>query len=142
MRRCCTCKRRKPLTAFHRKGDGYHSSCKVCRTQYNRSYYQKHGDKIRRSNRESDSKRVQHTRAIIDDLKHGPCKDCGRKFNPWQMDFDHRDEEQKEHDISHMIKPMKLSLDRILEEIAKCDLVCACCHRQRTHDRSEVRKSP
>lgn len=80
--------------------------------------------------------------AAVDELKKGPCKDCNNRFNPWQLDFDHREGEIKKYNISSMIKPLKLAFNVILNEIAKCDLVCANCHRQRTHVRNERKKAP
>lgn len=47
------------------------------------------------------------------------------------MDFDHRDPATKTKAVSQLISECR-SMDIILEEIAKCDLVCANCHRIRT----------
>lgn len=56
--------------------------------------------------------------------------DCKGKFNPWQMEWDHRNPEQKVFNISSHpgFKDFK-------KELAKCDLVCANCHKNRTHSR-------
>lgn len=61
-----------------------------------------------------------------------PCADCGGTFHPVCMDFDHRDPLLKVSGISEMIQA-RLSLDTIMKEIDKCDLVCANCHRLRTY---------
>lgn len=45
------------------------------------------------------------------------------------MDLDHRDPLQKRFELS---KQKTCSEKRLLEEIAKCDVVCANCHRERT----------
>lgn len=58
-----------------------------------------------------------------------PCQDCQKMYNPWQMDFDHRPGTQKRWNVSAM---RSLGKKLILSEVAKCDLVCANCHRQRT----------
>lgn len=70
--------------------------------------------------------------AWIQSLKDSPCLDCGGRFRPEAMDFDHRASEEKAFAIS---KQPTLSEVRILAEIAKCDLVCSNCHRVRTADR-------
>lgn len=59
-----------------------------------------------------------------------PCTDC-KKFYPYYvMHFDHlRD---KKFDIG---SSDKVSFDKLLAEIAKCEVVCANCHAQRTHTR-------
>jgi len=69
-------------------------------------------------------------RALLAELKSGPCTDCGGTFDPVCMDFDHRDGTDKVADIARMIGYGRQTL---LAEIAKCDLVCANRHRIRTH---------
>jgi hypothetical protein len=63
---------------------------------------------------------------------HGCC-DCGNKFPYYVLDFDHRDPNEKSY------QPAKLSetgsWEKMLAEIAKCDVVCANCHRERTHQK-------
>jgi hypothetical protein len=71
-------------------------------------------------------------RAEIEKLKAAPCLDCSRRFPPECMDFDHRDGTIKIATISQMIGRQ---FDQILAEIAKCDLICANCHRIRTRRR-------
>lgn len=62
------------------------------------------------------------------------CHDCGRVYPTYVLDFDHRGDEEKLDSVSALTS-RKTSLKRIDEEIAKCDLVCANCHRERTHQR-------
>ena len=57
------------------------------------------------------------------------------------MDFDHRNGEIKSRSISQMAITDTSNFERIKEEIAKCDLVCANYHRQRTRDRYVKKKS-
>ena len=72
---------------------------------------------------------------MVNSLKDRPCEDCGGTFHPWQMDFDHREPETKLGNVGDMLSD-KCSMEAILAEIEKCDLVCACCHRHRTHLRN------
>lgn len=59
------------------------------------------------------------------------CTDCGEK-NHIVLDFDHlRD---KKYNISRMIHD-GFSWAAIKKEMAKCEVVCANCHRIRTYDR-------
>jgi hypothetical protein len=62
------------------------------------------------------------------DYKSGlSCMSCGFS-HPAALDFHHRDPEQKEFDIS--TSPQRgMGRERILKEIAKCDILCANCHR-------------
>lgn len=59
------------------------------------------------------------------------CVDCGIT-NHIMLDFDHlRD---KKYNVSRMIHD-GFSWKAILKEIEKCEVVCANCHRLRTHYR-------
>ncbi len=59
------------------------------------------------------------------------CVDCGEK-NHIVLDFDHiRD---KKYNVSRMIHD-GFSWKAIMKEIQKCEVVCANCHRIRTHQR-------
>lgn len=69
--------------------------------------------------------------AEVDRLKSVPCADCSRVFPPYVMDFDHLGQFEKTSNVSSMVKKARWSL--VLEEIAKCEVVCSCCHRLRTH---------
>jgi hypothetical protein len=85
-----------------------------------------------RGNRiEQQRRRARTAREMIQKIKAGPCKDCGGTFHHAAMDFDHVIGEKK-FEVSKMVLR---SLQSILDEIAKCDLVCACCHRVRTYRR-------
>jgi hypothetical protein len=70
----------------------------------------------------------ERNRIFIDELKDRPCVDCGGIFPPCAMDFDHV-ADNKERNIAAMVGS---SQRLILEEVAKCELVCANCHRVRT----------
>lgn len=73
------------------------------------------------------------TRALIEAAKSVPCKDCGHTFDQVCMDFDHRPGEVKKYGIATM--KGRVSLEVVRREIAKCDVVCANCHRLRTKER-------
>jgi hypothetical protein len=85
--------------------------------------------------RRLDEKRAQWRRqaAMLDRLRDVPCADCGGRFQSCSMDFDHRDPRQKHSPVPAMIG--RAGDARILAEVAKCDIVCANCHRTRTHER-------
>lgn len=80
-------------------------------------------------NRQLRAKKVAHVRAL---KEASPCVDCSVSYPFYVMDFDHV-RGQKIGSISRMLNA-NLSLGTILEEIQKCDLVCANCHRERTHN--------
>jgi hypothetical protein len=70
---------------------------------------------------------------MLDSLRDRPCTDCGGRFAPSAMDFDHRDPGSKRSAVTRMIG--RAGTARILDEVAKCDIVCANCHRLRTFAR-------
>lgn|SRR5581483_826115 len=70
-------------------------------------------------------------------LREQPCMDCGKTYPWFVMEFDHRDPSNKSDRVPFMAG--RASLKRLLEEVAKCDIVCATCHRDRTFHRRECR---
>lgn len=70
--------------------------------------------------------------ALITSLKSGPCVDCGKSYPPRAMDFDHLSD--KRFQVANMVRA-KSTKGVILREVAKCELVCANCHRIRTAKR-------
>src|SRR3990172_413073 len=73
-----------------------------------------------------------HARVLLV-LRAVPCQDCQRTYSPYSMEFDHRDPPEKYQGVTRMVG--RASLRRIMEEVAKCDVVCANCHRMRTFRR-------
>lgn len=85
--------------------------------------------------REKNIRRRKELISFVISLKQKPCMDCGVQYPHYAMDFDHRDEKTKLTTISRMISFHSYSKGKILEEVEKCDLVCANCHRIRTYYR-------
>lgn len=67
--------------------------------------------------------------AYVNRVKSVPCADCRRRYPPYVMDFDH----VRGRKMFQIGGSLHLSLKRIKAEVAKCDVVCANCHRERTH---------
>lgn len=65
----------------------------------------------------------------VQKIKSQPCADCGVSYDPYVMDFDHVRGE-KLNDIAVLVGRGNRNL--VMEEIKKCDVVCANCHRLRT----------
>ena len=76
---------------------------------------------------------------MLERLKQQPCTDCGGSFPPCAMDFDHQDPGQKRYTVSRMIG--RAGSERIMAEVAKCDIVCSNCNRDRTYRRREASSS-
>lgn len=78
-------------------------------------------------------KRSLFKKILIEIKEHTPCMDCGIDYHYYVMDFDHRPGVDKKFELSDF-KNIS-SVLKLWEEMAKCDLVCANCHRIRTHSR-------
>ena len=89
-------------------------------------------------NRKRELARIKKNREAIKqvtrDAKKKPCADCGVAYPWYVMQFDHvRGEKKFILCMSHMRQGKR----KVLAEIAKCDVVCANCHAQRTWSRSQ-----
>lgn len=88
----------------------------------------------------STSRRATHVKAskeYVDQyLKEHPCVDCS-EADPIVLEFDHVIGEKKMN-LSDMIL-QGYGLGTIKDEISKCEIRCANCHRKITHKRREER---
>jgi len=62
--------------------------------------------------------------------------DCGRIFEWYVMEFDHRAGTTKRARVTAMTG--HVGLMTLLLEIEKCDIICAVCHRIRTYNRRQM----
>ena len=86
--------------------------------------------------------------AIADELSAikvaAGCADCGYRKFACALDFDHRPGEIKLFPISRAAAHNR---DAVMKEVAKCDILCATHHRERTYlrgtyDRMKVPDAP
>jgi len=97
-----------------------------------REAIRKHYYKNKASYLAKNNRRRRELKKRINDLKEAtPCADCKKHFPFYVMDFDHL--EDKKFMISFLVKSNNLTL--INKELEKCEIVCANCHRERTHNR-------
>jgi hypothetical protein len=85
------------------------------------------------SAKEAEYKRKARDRNkdYVRDIKEkNSCADCGEHYHYSQMDFDHIDGKKK-HNIARYANSA-VSIKTIKDELDKCELVCANCHRLRT----------
>lgn len=75
-------------------------------------------------------KRFERSSALLRNLCDVPCADCGGRFPWYVMQFDHREPSTKAGNVPQMAS--RVSLEKLLAGIAKCDIVCTNCHRNRT----------
>ena len=75
----------------------------------------------------SQKKRRMEMKNELIAARGGRCIDCGYSGSTTALEFHHRDPASKEFAISRA----SASIARVWSEAAKCDLVCANCHRAR-----------
>lgn len=141
---CSGCNLVKPISEYFIRKDrpsGVVSRCKTCESersedrvddikQYSRTYYEKNKDKICAKSKSVGDERMKY---IYEYKINKPCVDCKQVFPPVCMDFDHIPE--KGNKTFNLSQGRWKTIEVIKEELDKCELVCANCHRLRTLNR-------
>lgn len=138
-KQCSKCKKTKPLSEFFprkERGPGhYHSYCKSCyRTYKNKWQAEEYKDPIKKARRlrcNRENKKRNHLRKmewVLDYLEQHPCVDCS-ETDPLVLEFDHQ--RDKDGGVCQMIHENK-TLASMQQEIIKCVVRCANCHRRKT----------
>lgn len=132
LKKCTKCQTEIGLDQFDinlRNPNGYDYWCRLCRRSY---FKQNYADNLEKSRERTNVGRAKRIQWLTNIKKDTPCKDCGKIFDSFCMDFDHLFGKIKS--VSRMLLE-NASKDSILEEIKKCDLVCVLCHNIRTNIR-------
>lgn len=127
LKRCNTCHEEKLLSEFRKdksKADGRRYECKVCSRLYHKSaYMEKYADRVQAR----FQKRYQTVKEKVLQLRlNNPCMCCGES-EPACLEFHHLDPSQKEFGVT---SSSNRSWDKMWEEIQKCVVLCANCHRK------------
>jgi hypothetical protein len=137
LRRCGRCNAWKPVAEFawrRRERNQRHNMCRPCHSAYHREHYlankQRYVDQARVSKRRL---RLERTKYLFAYFETHPCADCGES-DPMVLEFDHLDADANAFDIGAGL-PYR-SWSSVIEEIGKCEVVCANCHRRRTARRA------
>ncbi len=122
---CNKCFQRKSLNEFNSgKCKGKHSWCKACVREYDFRRHKTNEVKRRKQNVD----RRHSLQKWLRKYKSSLSCECGEN-HPACLDFHHRDPSTK-LDIVGNLTRRGFSIQRILEEIQKCDVLCANCHRK------------
>lgn len=138
MKLCRRCGELKPLAEFHqrrRSPDGRNYYCRPCQASAMQESRTRAalGLTAYRARPRDEVQALEELREWVQEYKRTtPCADCGQCFHPIAMDFDHVGD--KVAGISQMLR-VGYTAQQIRGEIAKCELVCANCHRVRTMNR-------
>jgi hypothetical protein len=132
MRRCVICKQEKDESEYNKKSnskDGLQIHCRECNRAKSRDYYQANQEKHKTVAVERKKKVIAENRKLVfDHYLANPCVDCG-ETDPVVLELDHlRDKDMPVSQAAHR----GWSKKRLLDEIAKCEVRCANCHRRKT----------
>lgn len=136
MKQCSKCLNFLDEEKFSKKKsspDGLQNTCKECHAVYQAEWYEANKDRHKANTLAYKKANQPEFKAWYDSLKSGPCTDCGHTYDPVCMDWDHLPQFEKSVEVSACRYSTSKRL--VLEEIAKCELVCANCHRLRTKNR-------
>ena len=104
--------------------------CRDCDKRYHDNYYlQNRKKEIARCKVNNVKTRERNRERLYRYFLSHSCVDCGNA-DPLVLEFDHVRGEKK-YNVSNMVY-RAFSWKTILEEIGKCDIRCANCHRIRT----------
>lgn len=140
MKTCKDCKLELDESMFGIRSDNGRPKtyCRKCDNDRFKSWRSRNKEyQTKRSSDWIKNVRIPRLKKFINKIKSNPCTDCGVKYSPWVMEFDHLDRYKKFRNVSKMVAN-GMSEKRILEEISKCELVCANCHREREYKRFQM----
>jgi len=132
---CSICNTDKPISEFSKnpsKKGGHNHSCKSCSRSYFKEYYKKNTAKVKARNNIQDTLYKQRIHKIVIESFADGCGVCG-ETDIRVLEFAHKNKKEKEFSIGTAVG-QQLSIVRIKEEIGKCKILCANCHRKETHE--------
>lgn len=130
LRRCSKCKLTTDTNSFNfrsKERNRYQSVCKKCQHSGPYSHYK--NNKASYIKRAKDRKH-QNRLSLVTYLRDKSCVDC-KESDIRVLDFDHKTSSTKISTISLMVARGN-AWEKILEEISKCEIRCANCHRIKT----------
>jgi hypothetical protein len=141
MKQCATCGEFKSLDQYswrnQKKGRRW-GTCKDCQSGQRKKWYEANKETHKASVRDNKKKAIQLAQQYVwDYLSTHPCVGDGtspcpnRETDPVVLEFDHV-RGRKKMAVSNLVKE-GYSISVIQEEIAKCVVRCANCHRKKTH---------
>lgn len=147
MRICSKCKTPKEETEFFTKDsrtNKLHAQCKQCYKLHRKTYYAEHYAKYsqqyrdRAKQRRLSIRKEYHTQ-LLSYLRQHPCVQCSED-DVRVLEFDHIVPSQKSFGISWAVR-YGISWDKIEQEMLKCQVLCANCHKKRTAEQASWYKN-
>lgn len=128
---CRVCQQTKPETEFswRVKDQIRQSRCKECHSVYRKQHYQANREKYLAKIKVKKQEQKNRLKEFLWNYKLAhPCVRCGES-DPIVLEFDHL--EDKQLNIAR-VGSQGWSIEKLEEEISKCQVLCANCHRKKT----------
>ena len=138
MKNCTNCQIEKDESDFsirNRATGRLQSWCKACMSQRAKLNFQK-PEKKAYNNQKREEYRDRNYKYAWDHLSKNPCP-CGES-DPRVLEFDHIDPSTKRDSVSELCNS-GYALQVVIDEIAKCRVLCCNCHRRHTYEQQGFR---
>lgn len=135
--RCIVCNLEKSEGYFNwrnKKLSILHNRCKECQSFYDARLYKNSSTRAKKIRERAYCQNEENRKYVREYLLSHHCIDCG-ETDIRCLDFDHVRGE-KITNVSFMVHQGR-SIERIRQEISKCEVRCSNCHRKRTMERLE-----
>lgn len=136
-KKCTKCKRILSELNFNwkRKNVLLASHCRDCSREYIRNHYKNNlGYYLTKAKRRNTMLRHKALEYVGLYLSNHFCVDCGER-DILVLEFDHKDRETKSIEINKIIR-QRHTFEKLIQEISKCEVRCANCHRRKTEKES------
>ncbi len=132
VRTCGRCREALPALQFNRLRDGLQHWCRECFKEYQRGRKEINREQVAAATARRRARARAQIRAF---LSGRACVDCGER-DPVVLEFDHAGPEK----LGAVAELTYRGADeaRLAAEVARCEVVCACCHRLRTATRANA----
>jgi hypothetical protein len=141
-KKCLTCNKTKPISEFSihsirsTSEVKFHAHCRSCTRTKSRKYYAEHPEQQKRVKTSRNEQREARRQFIWSYLSQNPCVDCG-EADIRVLDFDHI-RGVKRFNVSGQGRAF--GMKALQEEIDKCVVRCANCHRKKTAEEEGWKK--
>jgi hypothetical protein len=135
---CSKCGNEKEINEFpfkNKEKNIRHIVCKFCWKEIRKKSYNNNKEVTLKRNKRNKKKNLEWYVNYKSKLK---CVNCGED-HPACLEFHHIDPNKKDFNISINIRST-YSVNKILREIEKCDILCANCHRKLHYEMRDNKK--
>lgn len=127
MKICPKCNLQAEFSNHKGKKDGLYPICKSCKRQYDKNWYSSSSSEYKARKSERVHQYFVKTRKwLYDYLCIHPCVCCG-EADPVVLEFDHLGKKNFTIGMNRGV-----SFQKIKDEVALCQVLCANCHRRKT----------